>query len=60
MDRVMVSWNVPNLVTINLMAWLGFLVFILLYQGIAKRRGAGGTNAAPQSAGADEIMSGGY
>lgn len=59
MDRVMVSWNVPNLVTINLMAWLGFLAFILFYQGIAKRRGNSAA-PAPASAGADEILSSGY
>ena len=60
MDRVMVSWNVPNLVTINLMAWTGFLLFILLYQLVAKR-GKRGSSAPVTSAGADEIVStGGY
>lgn len=58
MDRVMVSWNVPNLITINLMAWIGFLLFIILYQMVAKR---GRVSSAPTSAGADEIIeTGGY
>lgn len=60
MDRVMVSWNVPNLITINLMAWLGFLAFILLFQSIAKRKN-GSNSSAPTSSGADEVVStGGY
>lgn len=59
MDRVMLSWNFPNLITINLMAWAGFLIFVLLYQMIAKR-GASRVGA-PTSSGADEIIeTGGY
>ena len=58
MDKVMVSWNVPNLVTINLMAWAGFLLFIILYQFVAKK---GASKAgAPFSSGADEIADAGY
>lgn len=59
MDRVMVSWNVPNLVTINLMAWAGFLLFILLFQMIAKKGAS--NSSAPVSSGADEVVfTGGY
>lgn len=53
MERTMISWNVPNLITINLMAWLGFLAFVLFYQGVGKRRGKG----APTTAGSAEIVS---
>ena len=38
MDRTLVSWNVPNILTINLMGWLGFLLLIVLVQMIIKRR----------------------
>ncbi len=38
MDRTLVSWNVPNLLTINLMGWLGFLLFVFLIQAFMKRR----------------------
>lgn len=55
MERVMVSWNVPNLITVNLMAWAGFLMFIILYQSIAKRGSR--SSSAPTSSGADEIVS---
>jgi len=58
MDRVMISYNVPNFVTVNLMAWFGIMLFFLLYQFVAKR---GAKNGAPTTAGADEIEGlGGY
>lgn len=60
MERVFVSWNVPNLVTVNLMAWAGFLLFILLYQFVGKRAGSSAGSSAPTSAGADEIAGLGY
>lgn len=59
MDRVMVSWNIPNLVTINLMAWLGFLAFTLIYQAFMRKKS---TSSAPQSQGVVDAMDmgGGY
>lgn len=58
MDRVMLSYNVPNFVTVNLMAWIGLMLFFALYQLVAKRgRKSGGV----LSNGADEIVeTGGY
>jgi len=38
MERTLISWNVPNLVTINLMAWLGFLLLVVLMQLFVKRK----------------------
>lgn len=57
MERTMISFNIPNLITINLMAWLGFLVFGALYQAVAKKR-SGGTSAgsAPITTGASDIV----
>lgn len=58
MDKVMISYNVPNFITVNLMAWLGLMVFFALYQafGIHKRKGGG-----VMTPGASEIVeTGGY
>lgn len=49
MDKVMVSWNVPNLITINLMAWLGFLFFMLAWQAVGKKR-------SPLASGTGEVL----
>lgn len=46
MDKVMVSWNVPNLITINLMAWLGLLAFFIAWQAIGKKRSPLASNTA--------------
>jgi hypothetical protein len=32
MDRTLIAWNVPNLITIPLMAFVGFLVFAVIVQ----------------------------
>ena len=58
MDRVMLSYNVPNFITVNLMAWLGLVIFFAIYQMVAmKRRRGGGVNTP----GAEEIVeTGGY
>lgn len=54
MERTLVSWNVPNLITINLMAWIGFLVIVAIFQMVAARKGrpqtAVGTNGATEIA----------
>lgn len=49
MDKVMVSWNIPNLITINLMAWLGFLIFMIAWQAVGKKR-------SPLSQGTGEVL----
>lgn len=56
MDRVMISYNVPNFVTVNLMAWFGLLLFFIAFQFLAKRKGGAGGIMSP---GADEIDNGG-
>lgn len=52
MDKVMISYNVPNFITVNLMAWLGLVVFMVIYQMVAMRKRSGGGVMTP---GADEI-----
>ena len=49
MESNLVSFSVPNFITINLMAWAGILLFVFLYQAVMKRK-------AP----ADAANSGGY
>lgn len=39
MDRVLISWSVPNLITINLMCWLGLLLAITLWQFFGAGKG---------------------
>jgi Na+/H+-dicarboxylate symporter len=51
MQSNLVSFNVPNFVTINLMAWAGVLFLILLYQFVMRHKG---DNDAPAN------NSGGY
>lgn len=36
MERTLISWNFPNLVTIPLMAFAGFLVAALVWQGVMR------------------------
>lgn len=50
MERTIISWNVPNMVTIPIMAAIGFLVFAVAWQ-LGKRA------LAAQSGGSS---SGGY
>ncbi len=59
MDRVMLSYNVPNFITVNLMAWLGLVIFFAIYQMVLKRGRTGGGVMTP---GAEEIeaIGGGY
>jgi hypothetical protein len=58
MDRVMISYNVPNFITINLMAWLGLVIFFMLYNMVAMKKRSGGGVMSP---GAEQIVeTGGY
>lgn len=42
MDRTLISWNVPNMITIPLMAFLGFLILAIVVQLYFRFSGAGG------------------
>lgn len=53
MDRTLVSFNIPNLITIPLMAFLGFLLLAVVWQFV--RRTAPGL--AGVSGGDDGVMS---
>lgn len=41
MDRTLISWNVPNLITVPLMAALGFLIVAVAAQFVMKWTGGG-------------------
>lgn len=43
MERNLISWNVPNLITVPLMAFAAFLVVGAVWQGIKRATGLGGT-----------------
>jgi hypothetical protein len=43
MDRTLIAWNVPNMVTVPLMAFLGFLLLGLVWQ-LVSRIGKGGAS----------------
>lgn len=53
MERAMLSYNVPNFITVNLMAWLGLLIFFAVWQAGAMRKRRGGGVMTP---GAEEIV----
>lgn len=53
MERTIISFNVPNLITVNLMAWIGFLVFIFLFQMVFGRKGLGQSATRSDSGAAD-------
>lgn len=36
MERTLISWNMPNLISIPLMAFGGFLVAALVWQGVMR------------------------
>lgn len=44
MERTLISWNIPNLITIPLMAFIAFLVVGLIYQLAMKAVGKSGGN----------------
>lgn len=58
MDRTLISFNVPNLITVPLMAFLGFLLLAVIWQGV--KRVAGPSQAAPGDGGTGSPASGGY
>lgn len=49
LDRTLISWNVTNLITVPLMAFLGFLLVAVIWQFY--RRMTGGAAPANNSAG---------
>ena len=50
MERAIISWNVPNLITIPLMAFLGFILAATVWQVGTKMMGQGG-GSQPSPAG---------
>jgi len=44
LDRTLISWNVPNIVTVWLMAAVGFLAFGLVWQLVRQNTGGGSGN----------------
>lgn len=47
----LISWSIPNLITINLMAFLGFLAVALIAQLLSKRGGTAANAPADNSGG---------
>lgn len=45
MERTLISFNIPNLITIPLMAFLGFLLAALVWQVVQRTTGAPGDAA---------------
>lgn len=45
MDRTLISFNVPNLITIWLMAFLGFVIIGLIAQGLSRMTGGNALSA---------------
>lgn len=43
MERTLITWTIPNLVTVWLMAAIGFLLIALVAQLIVRRTGSGGS-----------------
>jgi hypothetical protein len=59
MDRTLISWNVPNMVTVPLMAFGAFLVVGLIWQLVMKAQGKSGPvdNNAPAPV---DVSTGGF
>jgi hypothetical protein len=53
MERTLISWNVPNMVTVPLMAFVGFLILAVIVQLGLKIKGS-------NSAGNEASTAGGY
>lgn len=51
METTLISWNLPNFITIVLMAIVGFLIIGFVCQGVLKMsgNGAGGSASGVQS-----------
>lgn len=46
MEKTLISFNIPNFITVNLMVWLAFFAFIAIWQVTGKRSAlAGGGDA---------------
>lgn len=41
MEKTLISWNVPNIISVWLMAAVGFLVVGLVYQVVRQKTGGG-------------------
>jgi hypothetical protein len=47
MQRALIAWNIPNMITIPLMAFIGFLIAGVIWQLVMKAQaGTGNTSAA--------------
>ncbi len=46
MERTLISWNVPNLITVPLMAFAGFVAVAVIWQLVMRMRGGGGGEAS--------------
>jgi len=51
MEKTIISWSVPNLITIWLMLFAGLFAFALLSTAVAKRLGSAPDGPANNSAG---------
>lgn len=51
MDRTLISWNIPNLITIPLMAFVTFLIVGLVWQLVQKGVSGGSAPADANNAG---------
>lgn len=45
MERTLISWNVPNLITVPLMAFLGFVLIATVWQLFRKATGRSSASA---------------
>lgn len=51
MDRTLISWSVPNMITIWLMFFIGFLALGLVTQLVSKRGSSSNVGPADNSTG---------
>jgi hypothetical protein len=51
LERTFLSWNVPNLITVPLMAAIGFLLLGVVWQALKRVTGNGGTVAVSTGGG---------
>lgn len=55
MERTLISWNIPNIFSVNLMAWAGFLLLVLAFTAF-RRKGKSKSNGAPTVAHQTDIV----